>query len=129
MAFRGSLDDAYMIAPSFAATALRMFAPLVIWAVHFLAIYAFTAIACERRFADTNWLGVGVVPWTIGGVTLVAAAAALVTIWLALRDVPGRAPRSETSQFLHWMTAAFGALTLLAILWEALPVLLVPVCG
>ncbi|MEJ7667984.1 MAG: hypothetical protein WKH97_04455 [Casimicrobiaceae bacterium] len=118
-----------MAVPSFAATTLRMFAPLLIWAVHFLAIYAFTAIACERRFADANWLGVGVVPWTIGGVTLAAAAAALVTIWLALRDVPGRAPRSETSQFLRWMTAAFGALTLLAILWEALPVLLVPVCA
>ncbi len=118
-----------MAVPSFAATTLRMFAPLLIWAVHFLAIYAFTAIACERRFADTNWLGVGVVPWTIGALTLVATAAALVTIWLALRDVPGRAPRSETSQFVHWMTAAFGALTLLAILWEALPVLLIPVCG
>ena len=68
-------------------------------------------------------------PWAIGGFTLVAAAAALVTIWLALRDAPWRTPHSETAQFLRWMTAAFGGLTLLAVLWEALPVLLVPVCG
>jgi hypothetical protein len=28
-----------------------------------------------------------------------------------------------------WMTTALGGLALMAILWEALPVLLVPACG
>jgi len=129
MASHASPVDGSMGSPSFAGTTLRMFAPLIIWAVHFLVVYAFTAIACERNFAGTEWLGLGIVTWTVGGATLIAAAAALAMIWFALRSRPGVALRTEIGSFVPWMTAASGALTLLAILWEALPVLFVPVCS
>jgi hypothetical protein len=106
-----------------------MLSGLMIWAAHFLVIYVFTALACARRFVDTSWLGIGVVPWVIGVATLAATAATLVVIRLAVRDARSSASQNNTSSFVHWMTAALGGLALMAILWEALPVLLVPTCG
>jgi hypothetical protein len=106
-----------------------MLSGLMIWAAHFLLIYVFTALACARRFADLSWLGIGVVPWVIGAATLAATAATLVVIGLAVRDTRSSTSRNNTSSFVPWMTAALGGLALMAILWEALPVLLVPACG
>ncbi len=105
-----------------------MLSGLMIWAAHFLMIYVFTALACARRFADLSWLGIGVIPWVIGTATLAAAAATLVVIGLAVRDARSSASQNNTSSFVPWMTAAFGGLALMAILWEALPVLWVTTC-
>lgn len=97
--------------------------PLV-WAVHFLAIYGMTALACARDFAA----GAIVVAGFIGSVTLLAAAVLGVTIWLAIR---GRRSLTltATSEFTHWLAAGINSLALLAVLWEAMPILLVPICA
>lgn len=101
-------------------------APLV-WAAHFLAIYAFTALACARK--DTaGWFGVGTVPWFVSAATLVAAAVLLLTIGIAVHDGRRSASSPEPSPFVHWLTAAIAGLVLLAVVWETLPVLLVPAC-
>jgi hypothetical protein len=113
----------------FASATLRMFSGLLIWAAHFLVIYVFTALACARRFSEASWLGIGVVPWVIGAATLAAATTTLVVIWLAMRDARLSTSRNNMSSFVPWMTAALGGLALVAILWEALPVLVVPTCG
>jgi hypothetical protein len=106
-----------------------MLSGFLIWAAHFLVIYVFTALACARRFSDINWLGIGVVPWVIGTATLAAATMMLIVIGLAVRNARLDTSRNNMSSFAPWMTAAFGSLALVAILWEALPVLLVPTCG
>ena len=118
-----------MAAVHFTYVTFRMLSGLLIWAAHFLVIYVFTALACARRFSHIEWLGIGIVPWMIGVATLAAIAATLIVIWLALRDARASTARNTISSFVPWMTAAFGGLALVAILWEALPVLLVPVCG
>lgn len=105
---------------AFSTATLRMFSGVIIWAVHFTAIYGFTALACARGFAALQWLGIGIVPWAIGGATLLAATATL-TILVA-------AVRTARDSFESWMTAGVAALALIAILWETLPVLMVPVC-
>lgn len=105
----------------------RLWVGPLVWAAHFLAIYGFTALACERNVA-AGLLGVGIVVWFIGAATLVAAAVLLVTIGLAVIDGT-RTSLPEPSGFVHWLTAAIGSLVLLAVVWEALPILLVPVCG
>jgi hypothetical protein len=107
----------------FVGAAFRMFSGPLIWAAHFTAIYAFTALACARHFAHASWLGVDVVLWAIGIGTSAAAIAALVVFLAGVSD--GR----RDDPFVAWMSAALGALALVAIVWEALPVLLVPVCG
>lgn len=117
-----------MAVSRFTHATFRMLSGLMIWAAHFLGIYIFTALACARRFAEVNWLGIGVVPWMIGAATLAAATATLFVIWLAMRDARLSTSRNTTSSFVPWMTAAFGGLAFMAILWEALPVLWVTTC-
>jgi hypothetical protein len=99
---------------------------MLIWAAHFLAIYAFTAIACERGLASTRVLEIGIVSWAIGVATLAAAVAIVMLIRAAMRG--GAHSRDGALAFVHWISAATAGLALVAIVWEALPVLLVPVC-
>ena len=84
----------------------------VIWALHFGAIYGLTGLACAR-----GWQAA--VPPGIALATVVAAILALAVLVAGWR---------RRAQFESWMTAGIAALALLAILWEALPVLIVPIC-
>jgi len=114
---------------SASSPAWRLWVGPLIWAAHFLAIYAFTALSCARNVATVGWLGVGSVTLFIVAATLAAAAALLVTIGLAIRDgIRARTSPAPTA-FVHWLTAAIGSLVLLAVVWETLPVLVLPVCG
>jgi hypothetical protein len=116
-----------MTVSPFVATTLRMSSGFLIWAIHFLIIYGFTALVCERGFVTVSWFGIGVVPWIIGLATLIAVAATLALVLRARND--RRRRLNDTSDFVYWMTATLGGLALVAMLWEALPVLLVPTCG
>jgi hypothetical protein len=98
---------------SFAATALRIAAAPLAWALHFGVIYAATALACARG-------DVRMVPWAIGVATLAAGAACLFVIASEFR---------HRAAFESWFAAALAAFALVAILWQAFPVLVVPVCG
>ena len=93
--------------------ALWISSGILLWALHFTAIYGFTALACARDFPRA-------VPWVIGAATLVAAALAVALIATRWR---------RRGDFLDWITAGVAAFALLAILWEAFPVLVVPACG
>ena len=93
--------------------ALWITSGIVVWALHFTVIYGFAAIACARGFAAA-------VPWAVGAATTVAALLAVVIM------VRSYARRSE---FVHWMAASLAALSLVAILFEAAPVLWFPNCG
>ena len=110
------------------AATWRLWVPPLVWAAHFLAIYAFTALACARQ-GTTGWFGVDAVPWFVGAAMLVASGVLLVMIGLAVRDGRRAASSPEPSGFVHWLTAAVAGLVLLAVVWETLPVLLVPVCS
>lgn len=102
-----------MPAMSFAATAFRISAGVIVWAVHFGVVYGLTAIACARGAPS-------LAVWTIGIATLVAAAIAAAVLVREWR-------RREA--FEAWLAAGLAALALVAIVWEAVPVLIVPVCG
>ena len=68
-----------------------------------------------------QWLGVSIVTWTVGAVTLLVLAA-LIAVFVAAR----RSPQPEG--FLSWITAGLAALAAVAVVWETLPVLLVTAC-
>jgi hypothetical protein len=108
--------------------AWRLWIGPLVWAAHFLAIYAFTASACARYVA-MGAFGVGVVAWFIGAVTAIAAAVLGVTIALALLDGRRSGSHAAPAGFVHWLTAAIACLVLLAIVWEALPILFMPFCS
>ena len=80
---------------------------------------AFTTLACARGFASVQWLGIGVVAWVVGVATVIALLAAASVIVAAARQ--RRAAGSRRGS-----TAGVAALAALAIVWEALPAMLVP---
>jgi hypothetical protein len=95
----------------FVATTLRISAGVIVWILHFAFVYGVTALACARGLP-------AVVPWVIGGATAVAGTACLALIAREWRR-PG---------FEAWLTIGLDATALLAILWETLPVFMVPIC-
>lgn len=98
---------------SFAALALRIASGPIAWALHFAAIYGATAVACARGMPQ-------VVPWAIGIATAVAVAACLVSL---AAQWPRRA------EFEWWLGMGLAGASLIAILLQASPVLVVPICG
>ena len=93
-------------------TSLRIASGVILWATHFTAIYGATALACARDAAS-------LVPWAVGGATVVAGALAIVVVvreW-RLRE-----------RFESWLAAAIAAISLIAIAWEGMTVLVVPPC-
>jgi hypothetical protein len=92
---------------------LRIASGAIVWAAHFAAIYGTTGLACARDAAQ-------VVPWAVGGATIVAGAIALL---IFLREWPLR------ESFNSWLAAAIAAISLLAIVWEGITVLVVPPCA
>ncbi len=97
---------------SFAATSLRISAGIIVWILHFVAIYGFTALACARGAPQP-------VPWVIAGATIAGIAACLVIVAKEF---------ARRERFESWLAAGVAAFALLAILWEALTVFMVPIC-
>jgi hypothetical protein len=91
---------------------LFMSAGVALWALHFAAIYGLSALACARGRPEL------VLPSVVIATTL-AAAATIAVLGVGLR---GRA------RFESWLASGIAALALVAIVWEALPVLIVPIC-
>jgi hypothetical protein len=84
---------------------VRMSSGAIVWAVHFMAIYGITALACARGFPAA-------VPWAIGITTALALAAVIAIIVFSSR-----------------ITAGVAGIALIAIIWEAIPVLVMPACA
>lgn len=106
----------------FAATALRMNAGTIAWAVHFGVIYGFTGLACARRYAESGELWIALVPWVITVASVIAAGVTLRFVVPLLRS-------GGKASFVDWMSGWVAAFALLAIVLEAIAVLWVPVCG
>lgn len=104
---------------------------LLAWAAHFTVIYGFTAVACAQGFAGADILGFDIVPFVISVATIIALLGTLAVLAIAtfgrgpIRASPGGQP---TKSFLRYVTVALAALSLIAIVWNALPVLIVPLC-
>jgi hypothetical protein len=96
----------------FASTALRISSGPLVWALHFAVVYGGTALACARGVRDA-------VAWNVGVATAVAA---MLLVAIIVREWRRRA------RFEGWISAAIAAFALLAVGWEALPLLFVEPC-
>ena len=110
----------------FARTIRFLCGGLLVWAALFLSTYVFAAIACARGFSYALWFGLGVVPVLL----LLGAALALGVLYVIARRADGLqhdgvARRSDDTRRVvaHVATMVCG-LALIAIAWNALPVLL-----
>ncbi len=107
-------------------------ASMLVWAVHFLVVYGAQATACARGLAGASLLGLPLIPAMVLGLTLLALAA---ITWIGLRArhrlrgaLSGEEGETQP-QFTVWMAAAISLLSALAVLWEAVPALILPPCG
>ena len=110
---------------------LFMIGGLLVWSVHFTVIYGFTTVACTMSFAIESVLGLGVVPLAIGAATLLALAmTGAVLITAVSGPIPPRSARYDdtTEHFMRYTAVVIAALSLVAIVWNALPVLIVTPC-
>ena len=110
---------------SFPRTFLFMLSGPIIWAVHFLFVYTVNGIHCARPAMDGVWMGLPAPLWIIVAASLLALLA-MAAIFLRLRS---RMPRTACPGFIPWLAGALSLLSAVAIVWETLPVLLVPACA
>lgn len=97
----------------FAGTALRVTSGGFAWVAHFAVVYGVTALACARGASQ-------LVPWVVAGASVVAAAACLAVVFIGWK---------EAGAFERWLSRALAGVALLAIVFETLPLLVVPPCG
>ena len=86
---------------------------VLVWALHFAALYGFTALACARGFG-------GAVPWFGGFAALVALAAMLVIV---ARNLPRRA------EFEGWMSVSIAGLAFVGVAYGTVSAYLVRSCA
>ena len=108
----------------FAPTTFFIWSGLLIYALDFLFVYVFVAIACAKRLTHAQWLGMPLIPvaTTVSGV--VAAAAIGAVMWMAVRRNREEADADEHTRFIRFLAIAGGGFSLLALLWLTLPPLL-----
>jgi uncharacterized membrane protein len=108
---------------SFLRCTILMFIGPIVWAFHFLLIYGLTGIVCARPAMQQDWPGI--VAWGIGVATATAIGGIAIIHfrhWLERRSPAG-------SSFIEWISSSLALLSVVAIVWEALPVLFVSPCG
>lgn len=101
---------------------MRISAGLLVWALHFAAVYILTALACARGLRATP-TGVPALALGIATLTGIAIAALALILRKALHGTWYVQARAANSSFLAWLTAAVAGYALLAVLWTALPAL------
>lgn len=104
---------------------LAMLAAPTLWFVHFLAVYIINALGCARGQWQTPWLGLPASSWTIVAVSVLTLAA-IALVWYRAWT---RGHHEGSGGFLLWLTGALSLLSGLAVVWETIPVLMVPACG
>lgn len=103
---------------------LRLFAAPIIWAMHFLTVYGAVGIICARGLHRSTLLGMDISSWVVAGTS---AASVLAVLLLSLRN-ENREPPRDNASFTRWTSAALGMLSIIAIIWEGMAILLVPAC-
>jgi hypothetical protein len=113
-----------MTVPRFSARLMFVLGGLIVWGAHFLLIYPFNAIACTRGFAAAA-------PPTILALTALALAALAALVYAAARNRGPLGARSgdPNQGLLRMLAIGIALLAGVAVVWETLPVLMIPPCA
>lgn len=91
------------------ASAMRVCAPLLVWAAHFFFCYAYVSAGCKS--VDVLWV-----------TTALALSACCGLLWLSWRERAGKGTLLDVGAFLA-SVISFGAIT-----WSTLPLAFMAVC-
>lgn len=122
---RFNIDKEMTMRSSFVPFFLAILAGPLIWAAHFMFVYAVNGLLCARPGFAATWLGGSISSWIIVIASLIAVAG----MSLAYLRVRTRPPQVNDPAFVVWLAGALSALSAIAVIWETLPALLVPPCG
>ncbi len=95
--------------------------PFAIWGLHFVAVYSIQGLACARGWpASGAWAGIGM--------STLAAFIAVAWIGLRARRLAGAADDPGEKRFAARLVAMLSLLSLVAMVFTILPVLLLHPC-
>ncbi|MDP3418249.1 hypothetical protein [Falsiroseomonas sp.] len=117
--------------PLSAFTVVASAGGLMLWALHFTLIYAINAFACERGYEAASLFGLPWVPAMIGLATLAILLPLLLILRGTVRTLgtPVLEGGEAEPRFTTWFAAAVAGYSLLAVLFQAAPALVLPACG
>ena len=95
-----------------------------VWAVHLLVIYVSTAVACQVGLGSED---AGVQTTVVTTLSVVTIAAAALVAWHATRRYRQQRLMPERG-FLARLAVGHDGVAALAILWQLMPLLMVPLC-
>jgi hypothetical protein len=106
-------------------------APMTVWALHFVVVYAMQGLACAQDWQRLPWAGREAVFWWLLLATL-AALAAIAGLGLRAWRVLRRSADDDAARrrrFATRVTLAASAMALLAVGFTATPIFLLPTCS
>ena len=132
-----------MVARAFERDSLfALIAGPLVWTAHFLTIYIFTAIACAHGFFHDEIFGIRAVPLVGGAISVVAIALILdagFVSWRRWRGLPidgapeplpphGGNDVASRRRFMAYAGLLLCGISLIATVWETLPILFFASC-
>jgi NO-binding membrane sensor protein with MHYT domain len=96
----------------------------VVWIMHFVAIYAATAVACVLELGAAD---AGVRSSFVTALVIVTVAAAAIVVLHALKTYRRR-DEAPNRRFLRGITIGHDAIAVIGILYQLFPILMVPLC-
>ncbi|HYG42765.1 MAG TPA: hypothetical protein VEA17_07585 [Bordetella sp.] len=103
---------------------LPLLAGPLVWALHFVLVYAANGVFCARPAWHGLWVGAALSTWALMAAALLAIVAIALVYWRQRR----RWPPADDAGFFPWLAGALSLLSIVAIVWQTLPVLWVPAC-
>ncbi|MBB3019708.1 ABC-type multidrug transport system permease subunit [Microvirga lupini] len=110
---------------------IGMLSGMIAWAVQFTVIYGITSTLCGRGWADASLFGIGAVPAVILATTLLALAPTALMLMVLLRahrQVEEQGASAATA-FMVQAGLLINGLSLVVILWQGAPALILPACA
>ena len=121
--------------------------PLV-WTVHFLTVYIGSAVVCAKGWRSIEYHGYGLLSWIIGIATLIAVVLILIGAVISVRrwrgagvsgryrhqsSIPPMPPHDQPNvdsrrRFMAYAGLLLAGLSLIAVSWQALPVVFIDSC-
>lgn len=118
--------------PRFLPMTFLMLGGFIVWALHFLAVYGFTGLLCERPdWANHQLFGLSIIDAGIAIATLLAlmAIAVLVVFRDVFRKRSGKSVPTTDPAFPGHLALGAAGLGGIAVLWQGLfSILTVPSC-
>ncbi|WP_119154660.1 hypothetical protein [Caldimonas tepidiphila] len=110
----------------FGAAVWHATAPLLLWALHFFALYVVVAAGCMRGWSDARWAGLPAV-----SLSLLVFSAAVLALMIAMlaRSVRDSRHKPQGDPVIPALRLGGGVLALVGVVWETAPLLMVPPCG